>query len=566
MKNTDSHGATQTKPADKYDSRVIVKLESDSVTDQAAQHIYDKHPDNSVLLQRDAQGQHTMVAGDLQSIGGQTKVKLVGHGDGTPGGSRTLGGLDAEGLAHEVGKLRNDAGATDTPSIKKVNLVGCGTGVCDSGPSLANAVGEALHQQAIDAPTKGYDGRIDLTADGHIHSVDEGGLMKPGEGAQEEKNNGRHGFDVEDTYANAAQLNEAARANKRAPEVPIKNAKLYDSIPDGQVEDASSMLLRPKPNKGEPDNMGDHRHGLDVNETYNNAVKLKEASHKKWIAAEQGLETKVNHLMEELGLNDYTDDLEEHPTLSPLRAAAKEAKNEATAREETAKAWKRVLTPATVKSLLNEVPYISDREAFNKRLQEVPIKNAELYDRIPDGRITAKIMNDYNVGEDFVAVRVQGDEFIDFQTNTIQGHQKPHATILNGYDPVNGRSRHELAATMAQKTGQDALNVMLVPKGSEREVIAGGKYAEPGKSWLSFPFVEALKLGGRLYPDMSSSVRPTGGAPFLITLPKGTRLPVDIISSVGGNSKTGDTPNILLRSQPNKGQPDNRDRRHGYIE
>ncbi|AMS17599.1 hypothetical protein A3218_26095 [Pseudomonas chlororaphis] len=175
QKKTNTNGPLETKPADKYDSRVIVKLESDPATDRAAQRIHDKHPENSVLRQRDAQGQHSVVAGDPQSIGGKTKVELVGHGDGTPDGSRTLGRLDADGLAQEVGKLREGAGAP--VEVKKVTVVGCDTGNCADGPSLASHVGDALHVQGIDAPIKGYDGKIDLTADGHKRPVDAGGLM-----------------------------------------------------------------------------------------------------------------------------------------------------------------------------------------------------------------------------------------------------------------------------------------------------------------------------------------------------------------------------------------------------
>ncbi|MDI2144896.1 hemagglutinin repeat-containing protein [Pseudomonas sp. ITA] len=179
QKSANTNGPLETTPVDKYDSRVIVKLESDPATDQAAQRIHDKHPENSVLLKRDAQGQHTVVAGDPQSIGGKTKVELVGHGDKAPDGSPTLGGLKANEVAQEVVKVRDGARGNDGAPIdvKKVTAVGCNTGVCADGPSLSDQVGKSLKAQGIDAPTRGYDSRIDLTANGHKKPVADGGLM-----------------------------------------------------------------------------------------------------------------------------------------------------------------------------------------------------------------------------------------------------------------------------------------------------------------------------------------------------------------------------------------------------
>lgn len=163
-----------------------MKLGSDSVIDQAAQRIYDKHPDNSVLLQRDVQGQHTVLAGDPQSIGGKTKVELVGHGDGAQGGSRTLGGLEANEVAQTIVNVRDGAkGQGITPvEVTKVTAVGCDTGACSNGSGLASEIGRALHIQGIDASAKGYEGRIDLTDGGLKRSVDTGGLMiSPDDGA-----------------------------------------------------------------------------------------------------------------------------------------------------------------------------------------------------------------------------------------------------------------------------------------------------------------------------------------------------------------------------------------------
>ncbi|MFJ3368088.1 C80 family cysteine peptidase [Pseudomonas sp. NPDC086251] len=167
----------------KYDTRVIVKLESDPVTDRAAQRIHDKHPSNSVIIERNDQGQHIVVAGDPQRLGGTTKVELVGHGDTAPSGAKSLGGLDAHKLANEVMKVSGKGGqnAGLAVDVRKVTAVGCDTGVCTAdGPSLVARLDESIKALGIKTagPVKGYKGLVDVTEDGHKKPTDEGGLGK----------------------------------------------------------------------------------------------------------------------------------------------------------------------------------------------------------------------------------------------------------------------------------------------------------------------------------------------------------------------------------------------------
>ncbi|MDI2146118.1 hypothetical protein KBJ94_29150 [Pseudomonas sp. ITA] len=159
----------KTEVTDKYDGRAVYRVETDPTTSKATQRINDKHVENSVLLQRDAQGRPTVVAGDLKSLKGNVKVELVGHTGKALDGTQTLGGLKAHELAQEVVKLPEIAGVPI--KVKKVTVVGCGSGNCADGPSLADQVGESLKTQGIEAPTKGYEGSIALDASGHKRSL-----------------------------------------------------------------------------------------------------------------------------------------------------------------------------------------------------------------------------------------------------------------------------------------------------------------------------------------------------------------------------------------------------------
>ncbi|MGO1003811.1 two-partner secretion domain-containing protein [Lysobacter sp. CA196] len=182
---TDSADAS--KPVDKYDQRVIVQLESDTTSEASAKRIFEKHPDNSVLVKRDAQGNHTVVEGSLRPDGGRTKLELVGHGDGAGdgAGSKRLAGLDAAGLVQEVAGLREELsqGGGAPVDLAKVNTVGCDTGSCTR-PGLAQDVSQGLQERGIDAPVKGYDGRVGLTESGHKRSVEEGGLGRDSGGGR----------------------------------------------------------------------------------------------------------------------------------------------------------------------------------------------------------------------------------------------------------------------------------------------------------------------------------------------------------------------------------------------
>lgn len=160
----------------------MIVLESDPVTDLAAQRLQDKHPINSVIVERNNQGQQIIVAGDPQSVAGKTKIELVGHRNTALTGIKALGGLDAQELANEVIKVSDqwnqDRGlALD---IGKVSAVGCDTGSCINGQSLAAGLDASLKAQGIhtEVPVKGYQGLIDVTAGRHKRSTAEGGLGK----------------------------------------------------------------------------------------------------------------------------------------------------------------------------------------------------------------------------------------------------------------------------------------------------------------------------------------------------------------------------------------------------
>lgn len=164
-------GAAATAP-DRYGHRMIVPLDNDALTHQAAERLFAKHPDNSLLLQADDQGRWQITRGEAPAAGANAKIQFVGHGT-RQGDTPLLGGMDAPYLAAMTQGLRPLLG--DDGQIDKVALVGCGTASCP-GQDLLSRLQPALQASGLHPALSGHPGRVDVDAQGRKHPVDSGGL------------------------------------------------------------------------------------------------------------------------------------------------------------------------------------------------------------------------------------------------------------------------------------------------------------------------------------------------------------------------------------------------------
>ncbi|SPU49999.1 adhesin [Bordetella trematum] len=170
-------GAAATAP-DRYGHRMIVPLDNDALTRQAAERLFAKHPDNSLLLQADDQGRWQIARGEAPAAGGNAKIQFVGHGT-RQGEMPLLGGMDAPYLAAMTQGLRPLLG--NDGQIDKVALVGCGTASCP-GQDLLSQLQPALQASGLHPALSGHPGRVDVDALGRKHPVDSGGLGEDGAG------------------------------------------------------------------------------------------------------------------------------------------------------------------------------------------------------------------------------------------------------------------------------------------------------------------------------------------------------------------------------------------------
>lgn len=153
-------------------------------------------------------------------------------------------------------------------------------------------------------------------------------------------------------------------------------------------------------------------------------------------------------------------------------------------------------------------------------------------------KITERVLADFNIGKDFLAVRIQENQFTDNINKQIQGHQNTLAKVRDWYNPFIsdfGRPMGKLRVSgdIAKQENANALNVMLMSKEDFQHKIlqsndsAQQAYGLAGKSsWVVAPLTDLLDKGAKVYPDEYCSSRT--GQPFIITLPQFMKVDVDI--------------------------------------
>ncbi|EES3204207.1 EspJ family T3SS effector ADP-ribosyltransferase [Escherichia coli] len=149
-----------------------------------------------------------------------------------------------------------------------------------------------------------------------------------------------------------------------------------------------------------------------------------------------------------------------------------------------------------------------------------------------------KSLSIFNIKRDFVAVRIQSNQFTDLKNKTIQGHKDTVAKVIDWYNPqknafgiMMGTPRR--SADIAKEESRNALNFMIMEKDTFNEKILNSnanlqkKYGTTeNSSWVSASVGSLLDKGAKVYPDISCSLRL--GEPFIITLPETVRLDVNI--------------------------------------
>ncbi|WP_347365829.1 MARTX multifunctional-autoprocessing repeats-in-toxin holotoxin RtxA [Vibrio vulnificus] len=112
----------------RFDGQIIVQMENDDVVAKAAANLAGKHPESSVVVQLDSDGNYRVVYGDPSKLDGKLRWQLVGHGrDDSESNNTRLSGYSADELAVKLASFQQMFNQAEKISSKPdhISIVGC---------------------------------------------------------------------------------------------------------------------------------------------------------------------------------------------------------------------------------------------------------------------------------------------------------------------------------------------------------------------------------------------------------------------------------------------------------
>lgn len=162
----------------RFDGQVIVQMENDSVVAKAAANLAGKHPENSVVVQLDSEGNYRVVYGDPSKLDGKLRWQLVGHGrDDSEHNNTRLSGYSADELAVKLAKFQQAFGQAENISNKPdhISIVGCSLVSDDKRKGFGHQFINAMDANGlrVDVSVRNSDVAVDTT--GRKHTQDANG-------------------------------------------------------------------------------------------------------------------------------------------------------------------------------------------------------------------------------------------------------------------------------------------------------------------------------------------------------------------------------------------------------
>ncbi|HGJ5892728.1 MAG TPA: C80 family cysteine peptidase [Arsenophonus apicola] len=160
----------------RFDGQLIIQLENDSIVREAASQLLKKHPQISVLVQLDSEGNRFTVHGNIEHLRQQTQQRwqLVGHGRDSllDGEHVSLAWREAKPLAQQLKQLATDLQITISP--KHINLVGCSLADDQQQTSYVRQFAEALDKTIRPYSVSAYSSRLMVNDEGRKRLTETG--------------------------------------------------------------------------------------------------------------------------------------------------------------------------------------------------------------------------------------------------------------------------------------------------------------------------------------------------------------------------------------------------------
>ncbi|CAH8237793.1 MARTX multifunctional-autoprocessing repeats-in-toxin holotoxin RtxA [Vibrio aestuarianus] len=162
----------------RFDGQIIVQMENDTIAAKAAARLAGKHPESSVVVQLDLDGNYRVVYGDPSKLDGKLRWQLVGHGrDDSESNNTRLSGYSADELAVKLAKFQQSFNQAENINNKPdhISIVGCSLVSDDKQKGFGHDFINAMdtHGLRVDVSVRNSELAVDAT--GRKHTKDANG-------------------------------------------------------------------------------------------------------------------------------------------------------------------------------------------------------------------------------------------------------------------------------------------------------------------------------------------------------------------------------------------------------
>ncbi|WP_416776198.1 MARTX multifunctional-autoprocessing repeats-in-toxin holotoxin RtxA [Xenorhabdus budapestensis] len=155
----------------RFDGQVIIQTENDPTVAKAAASLAGKHPDTSVVIQLDANGEYRVVYGEPAKLSGKLRWQIVGHGsDESTQHLTRMAGYSADELALKLKQFSINFKQAGTP--EHISLVGCSLIRDDKRDGFARRFISALDGQGIRTTVSARSSEVAIDSIGRKHTRD----------------------------------------------------------------------------------------------------------------------------------------------------------------------------------------------------------------------------------------------------------------------------------------------------------------------------------------------------------------------------------------------------------
>ncbi|EKF9198736.1 MARTX multifunctional-autoprocessing repeats-in-toxin holotoxin RtxA [Vibrio cholerae] len=200
----------------RFDGQIIVQMENDDVVAKAAANLAGKHPESSVVVQIDSDGNYRVVYGDPSKLDGKLRWQLVGHGrDHSESNNTRLSGYSADELAVKLAKFQQSFNQAENINNKPdhISIVGCSLVSDDKQKGFGHQFINAMDANGL---------RVDVSVRSSELAVDEAGR--------------KHTKDANGDWVQKAENNKVSLSWDAQGEVVAKDERIRNGIAEGDID------------------------------------------------------------------------------------------------------------------------------------------------------------------------------------------------------------------------------------------------------------------------------------------------------------------------------------------